>query len=265
MGRAMRAWILAPLALATIAAAPSALAQDRSDSEPPGTILSTASPPKDTTAAWTEAAPEYVDRLKKRLARVVLALPRPELPYQLEEDGASENISAWAGLIKGTHLWAPIEALSGRDFEALPIREEEDGYRAIEMMVALNGVRGLSTGLASKSEKPQLFDLAGTVSVGQSTIVRVDSTRAGLAPEERTPREPITLLRVYIVDPDLEAKIRQIFKKSGGFPAFSPTQVPAAHPDMVRSIVVELFGPKSDVEATARKIDVAAVRKLLER
>jgi hypothetical protein len=261
----MRAWILATVALATIAAAPWALAQDRSDSETPGTIISTAGPPKDTTAAWTEAAPENVDRLKKRLGRVVLALPRPDLPYQLAEDGASENVSAWAGLIKGTRLWAPIEALSGRDFEALPIREEEDGYRALDMMVTLNGVRGLSTGIASKSEMPQLFDLGGTVSVVQSTIGGVDSTRAELAPEERRPREPIILLRVYIVDPDLEAKIRQIFKESGGFPAFGPTQVPAAHTDMVRSIVVELFGPKSDVEATARKIDVGAVRKLLER
>lgn len=265
MGRAMRAWILASLTLTTIATAPFALAQDRSDSDSPGAIISSAGPPKDSTAAWTRAAPENIDRLKKRLARVVLTVPRPELPYQLAEEGASENISAWAGLIKGTHLWAPIEALSSRDFQALPTRQEEDDYRAMEVMVALNGVRGLSTGLAGKSEKPQLFELPGTVSVVQSTIAGVDSARAEQAPEERAPKEQITLLRVFIVDPDLEAKIRQNFKESGGFPAFGPTQVPAASSDMVRSIVVELFGPKSDVEVTARKIDVAAVRKLLER
>lgn len=264
MGHAMRAWILALLALATMGVASSALAQDRPDSERPGTIISTAGPPKDTTAAWTQAAPENVDRLKKRLARVVLAIPRPGQPYQLAEDGASENISAWAGLIKGTHLWAPIEALSGRDFQALPTREEEDDYRAIEVMVTLNGVRGLSTGLASKSEKVQTFELPGTWSVVQSTI-GIDSTRAEREAAERTPQEPITLLRIYIVDPDLEAKLRQSFKESGGFPAFGPTQVPSANSDMVRSIVVEFFGPKSDVETTARSMDVAAVRKFLER
>ncbi len=220
--------------------------------------------PTDTTVSWTAAAPETRDRMKKRLGKIVFAAPRPPMPYQPAEDGTSEGISEFTGIVKGTPRWAPIEAWSERDFQAAPSNVEEGEYRVLEVLVALNGVRGLSTGIASKSDKPHLFDLPGALAIEQSTIGGIDTTRTDLAPEEKPPQEPITLLRVYIVGSNLEDQVRQRFQKSGGFPSFTPGQLPSDHPDMVRSIVVEYYGPMSDVESLARKIDVPGLRKLMD-
>jgi hypothetical protein len=220
--------------------------------------------PTDSTVTWTEAGPELQDRMKKRLSRIVMAVPRPRSPYELAEEGASEDVSLYTGLIKGTPRWAPIEAWSEREFQALPASVEGGEYRSLEIQIVLNSVRGLSLGLASKSDKPHLFDLPGALAVEQSTVGGVDSTRTDLAPEERTTAEAVTLLRVYIVGSALEAQLREAFRKDGGFPAFGPAKVPSDHPDMVRTIVAEFFGAQSDVEALARKIDVAGLRKLLD-
>lgn len=236
--------------------------------EQPDTKEPAAKPPQamptDSTVSWTEAPAETKDRVQKRLSRIVLGIPRPPAPYELAEDGATDEISAYTGLIKGTPRWAPLEAWAGREFHALPASEEGGEYRTMEILVALNGVRGLSLGLASKSDKPHLFDVPGALAIEQSTVGGVDTTRADLAPEERTTAEPITLLRVYVVGPRHEARLREEFGKAGGFPAFGPGQLSSDHPDMVRSIVAEFFGAKSDVEGLAKKIDVAGLRKLLE-
>ena len=82
-------------------------------------------------------------------------------------------------------------------------------------------------------------------------------------PESGWREEPMTLLRIYVVDPDLETHVRKLQKETGAFPGFGPTQVLADHPDELRAIVISYYGPKNDVEAIARKIDVAALRRLL--
>jgi hypothetical protein len=220
--------------------------------------------PTDTTIAWTEVGPEYREGMKKRLSRVAQAIPRPPSPYQAAEGGGTEDVSMYTGLIKGTPRWAPIEAWWEREFQALPVSVEGGEYRSLEVQIVLNSVRGLSLGLASKSDKPHLFDLPGALAIEQSTVGGVDTTLTDLAPEERSTAEPITLLRVYIVGSNLEAQLRERFAKNGGFPGFGPAQIPSNHPDMVRAIVAEFFGARSDVEALARKIDVSALRKLLE-
>lgn len=257
-----RALILAPLLLPLIAGV--AVAQEA----PPDSEEAFAAPPQsmptDSTVNWTQAAPETRERIKKRLGKIVFTVARPEMPFELAEDGTSEGVSAYTGLIKGTPRWAPIEAWSERDFQAVPTNLEEGEYRTLEILVALNGVRGLSLGIASKSDKPHLFNVPGAIGIEQSTIGGVDTTRTDLAPEERRTQEPISLLRVYIVGGGLEAQIRERFQRAGGFPGFGSAQLPSDHPDMVRSIVVEFYGAKSDVEALAKKLDVVALRKLLE-
>jgi len=91
----------------------------------------------------------------------------------------------------------------------------------------------------------------------------VDSTRIDRGDAGPAPEDPMTLIRIYVVDPDLETHVRKLQKETGAFPGFGPAQVLADHPDEIRSIVISFYGPKSDVEAIARKVDIAALRKLL--
>jgi len=220
--------------------------------------------PKDSTVAWTKAAQETRDQMSKRLTKVIFNIPRPSAPFQLAEDGSSETISEYTGLIQGTPRWAPIEAWAERDYQALPTNSEEGEYRTVEITVALNGARGLSIGIASKADKPHLYTLPGVLAIEQSTIGGYDSTRTDLAPDQRQTQEPITLLRVYVVGANLESQLRAAFAKSGGYPGFLPGRLPSDHPDTVRTIIIEYYGAKSDVEGLANKIDVAMLRKLLD-
>jgi len=219
--------------------------------------------PTDSTVSWTKAAQETRDQMSKRLSKIVFNIPRPPAPFQLAEDGSSETVSEYTGLIQGTPRWAPIEAWAERDFQALPTNSEEGEYRTVEIMVALNGVRGLSTGIASKADKPHLYTLAGALAVEQSTV-GADSTHIEVAPDQRTTLEPITLLRVYLVGSILESQLRAKFGTSGGYPGFKAGQLPSDHPDTVRTIIVELYGAKSDVESLANRIDVPMLRRLLD-
>ncbi|MGH7681271.1 MAG: hypothetical protein ACRENN_04715 [Candidatus Eiseniibacteriota bacterium] len=221
--------------------------------------------PRDSTVSWTKAVQETRDQMSKRLTKIIFNVPRPSAPFQLAEDGSSETISEYTGLILGTPRWAPIEAWGERDYQALPTNSEEGEYRTVEMTIALNGVRGLSTGIASKADTPHIYTLPGALAVEQSTVGGYDSTRTDLAPDQRQTREPITLLRVYLVGANLESQLRAKFGKSGGFPGFLSGQLPSDHPDVVRTIAVEYYGAKSDVEGLVNRMDVPTLRRLLDQ
>lgn len=231
----------------------------------------------DSTVAWTDAVKESKDQLRKLLGKVILATPKPAIPYALSEDNVSDEVGAKAGMVKGTQRWVPIEAWGAREYQAggdpatdlgelsesLGDEEDSGDSKFLEIQVALNGTRGLTSGLASKSDKPHLVEIEGAVAVQQTAIPIVDSTKVGRDDAEHKPEEPMTLLRLYFVDPDLATHVLKLQKETSSFPGFGPSQVLADHPDEVRSIVISFYGPKSDVEALARKVDLAALRKLL--
>jgi hypothetical protein len=100
------------------------------------------------------------------------------------------------------------------------------------------------------------------VAVEQTSIPAVDSTQVQDDPN-RQPDEPMTLLRLYLVDPDLETHVLKLQTETSAFPGFGPSQVLANHPDELRSIVISFYGPKGDVEALAKRVDIAALRRLL--
>ena len=223
----------------------------------------------DSTISWTPATPEARAMIKKTLARVLMATPKPSPPLAPAEedaadDSASQTVGTKTGMIKGTQRWVPLDGKAERNYQA-PTSEDEDSFSAkfLEIVVAANSTRGLSLGIASRSDKPHILEVPGAVGVEQSTVLGPDSGKTDADAGDHAHDEPIVLLRVYIVDSDLENQIRKLQKEAGGFPAFAPTQVLADHPDELRSIVVQFYGSKSDVDAAARKIDVPSLRRFL--
>ena len=226
----------------------------------------------DSTIAWTQAAKESQDQVRRVLVKVLQGTPKPTTPYELSADEAvSDDVGAKAGMVKGTQRWVPIAARADREYQVVGDETDESSVetsdevvsRVFEIQVALNGTLGLTTGLATKSDKPHIVELQGAMGVEQSAIPVVDSTKIDSGDTGRAPEQPMTLLRIYVVDPDLETQVRKLHKETGAFPGFGPTQVLADHPDELRAIVISYYGPKNDVEALARKIDVAALRRLL--
>ena len=221
----------------------------------------------DSSIAWTEAVKESQDQVRRTLTKVLQATPKPSNPYELSADEeVSDNVGAKTGLVKGTQRWVPIVARADREYQVVGDETDEGDEvtsKVVEIQVALNATLGLTTGIASKSDKPHIVELQGAMAVEQSAIPIVDSTRVDSGDPEHAPEEPMTLLRIYVVDPDLETHVRKLQKETGAFPGFGPTQVLADHPDELRAIVISYYGPKSDVEGIAKKIDVAALRRLL--
>ena len=232
----------------------------------------------DSTVAWTDAEKTSQDQLKKLLVKILQVTPKPTTPYQLAEQEPTDAVSAKIGMVKGTQRWVPIEAWAQREYETggdagdtgdngdtadLSPDEDTPPSRFLEIQVALNGTRGLTSGLATKSDKPHIVEIEGAVAVEQTSIPLVDSTQVHADASDRPPAEPMTLYRLYLVDPDLETHVRKVQKETSSFPGFGPTQVLADHPDELRSVVISFYGPKSDVETLTRKIDIAALRRLL--
>ena len=220
----------------------------------------------DSTIVWTPAVKESQNQVRRTLVKVLQATPKPTVPYEPSSEEVSDDVGDKTGMVKGTQHWVPIEARADREYQVAGDEEgegDEVASKVFEIQVALNSTLGLTTGLATKSEKPHIVEIEGAVAVQQSAIPLVDSTQVNSGDTGRAPEEPMTLLRIYVVDPDLETNVRKLQKETGAFPGFGPTQVLADHPDELRSIVISFYGPRNDVEAIARKIDLAALRKLL--
>jgi hypothetical protein len=221
----------------------------------------------DSTVTWSDAVKESKDMVRRMLVKVVQATPKPGTPYELSTEDVTEEIGAKTGMVKGTQHWVPIVARATREYQVVGNDEaiddsEDGGGKFFEIQVALNSTVGLTTGIATKSDKPHIVEIEGAMAVEQSSFPIVDSTKVDQnGGQEKA--EPMTLLRVYVLDPDLEAQARKLQKETGGFPGFGPTQVLADHPDEIRSIVISFYGLKSDVDGVMKKIDVAALRKLL--
>jgi len=218
----------------------------------------------DSTTSWTDAMKESQAQLKKLLTKVLMATPKPEAPYAPAEETPSDQVAAKAGMVKGTQRWVPIEAWAQREYEATGSEMDEDAVaKFLDIQIALNGTRGLTSGIATKSDKPHVVPMDGVVAVQQTSLPVVDSTKVQGDDPQHQADEPMTLLRLYFVDPDLEAHVLKLQTETSAFPGFGPTQVLADHPDELRSIVISFYGPKRDVDALAKRIDVSALRRLL--
>jgi hypothetical protein len=229
------------------------------DATGPCSASVTSAPVTDEASAvlLVHAPPGARRKMESALKRIVRLLPRPGLPYRLGPDGTRTEIADRAGKLDRPGFWAPLEASAERSYET----GSGDDAQTLDQRVSLNGMRGLSPGLASVGGPVVTFDLPGAPSWEQTLIGAESRVALPLSPEQKA--RAVTLLRIYVVTPDLEARLRAAAGQNAAFPSVDPSQLAATRADAVRSVIVELYGPRRDIERLARHIPIAKLRAYL--
>lgn len=221
--------------------------------------------PTDETATYAALPATDAERasIQHSLVSIVKSLPAPASGFRLAPDGASEDVGRLVlELGGGKQPWGPVEASAERIYDRTDASDDED--RTLEIRVSINGTKGLSTGLASVGGTPGPFTLAGAFALEQ-TLIGVDDAEGGsrvAMPVDKSQAErTVALLRIYIVPKALEDRLRATAKGSDDLPAFDSSFVPSSKRAVPRSLVVEIHGQKRDVEAYARRVNAADLRR----
>ncbi|HEU4940753.1 MAG TPA: hypothetical protein VFT97_03970 [Candidatus Eisenbacteria bacterium] len=226
--------------------------------------------PTDETATYAALPATDAERasMQRSLASVVKSLPAPASGFRLAPDGSSEDVGRVVlELGGGKQPWGPVEASAERIYDRTDASDNED--RTLEIRVSINGTKGLSTGLASVGGTPKPFAVAGAFSLEQ-TLIGVDDAEGGsgsrvaLPVDESRADRTVALLRIYIVPKVLEDRLRAMAKGSDALPAFDSSYVPSSKRAVPRSLVIEVHGQKRDVEAYARRVRAADLRRLTQ-
>jgi hypothetical protein len=203
------------------------------------------------------------DRMMTTLKTARAAAPKPPAPYALATNGVEDKVGTKFGTLEGTTRVIPLVALAERIYEApAAAGTPPDQERTLEIRVAINGARDLSTGLGTVGATPHLFKMTDALAVEQSIIGADGGSRVAVPLDKEAAANALTLLRVYVTDPAMEERLRRI-ASVGTLPTIDPSQLVSARSDSVRSIIVEFYGSKKDVESLARRVDVKSLRKLL--
>lgn len=205
----------------------------------------------------TPASKADRDRVRAQLAAAERALPKPSSSFRLAAEGEERGVGADAGKLDAPGSWSPIQAWTSRIYETRAGQKEE---RTIEVNLALNGERGLSSGLASVGGEVRIVPLKGALAVRQSIIGAEDGSRVALPVASGT---GLTLVRIYVVPPALESRLRGTVEATEQLPVLDDTHVTAGRPDAIAAIIVEIRGEGRDVNALVPKVGVAALRQLL--
>jgi len=226
--------------------------------------------PTDETATYAALPATDAERasIQRSLASVVKSLPAPASGFRLAADGSSEDVGRVVlELGGGKQPWGPVEASAERIYDRTDASDDED--RTLEIRVSINGTKGLSTGLASVGGTPKPFAVAGSFALEQ-TLIGVDDAEGGsgsrvaLPVDESQAERTVALLRIYIVPKALEGRLQTMAKGSNDLPAFDSSFLPSSKRAVPRSLVVEIHGQKRDVEAYARRVRAADLRRLTQ-
>jgi hypothetical protein len=226
--------------------------------------------PTDETVTYAALPATDAERasIQRSLASVLKSLPTPASGFRLAPDGSSEDVGRLVlELGGGKQPWGPVEAAAERIYDRTDASDDED--RTLEIRVSINGTKGLSTGLASVGGTPKPFDVAGAFALEQ-TLIGVDDAEGGsgsrvaLPVDESQAERTVALLRIYIVPKGLEDRLRAMAKGSNDLPTFDSSFVPSSKRAVPRSLVLEIHGQKRDVEAYARRVHAADLRRLTQ-
>jgi hypothetical protein len=205
----------------------------------------------------TPASKADRDRVRAKLTAAERALPKPSSSFRLAAEGEERGVGADAGKLDAPDSWSPIQAWTSRTYET---RSGEDEERTIEVNLALNGQRGLSSGLASVGGEVRIVALKGALAVRHSIIGAEDGSRVALPVSSGT---GLTLVRIYVVPPALESRLRRAAEATEQLPVLDDTHVTASRPDAIAAVIVEIRGEGRDVDALVPKVGVASLRQLL--
>ncbi|HET9253529.1 MAG TPA: hypothetical protein VFP58_15555 [Candidatus Eisenbacteria bacterium] len=200
------------------------------------------------------------DRVRARLASAERALPKPSSTFRLAPEGEERRVGADAGKLDAPDGWNPIPAWLSRSYETRTASEDE---RTLEINLALNGERGLSTGLATVGGAVQILDRKGALFVRQSILGAEEGSRVAVPLSPEDSKRALTLVRAYVVPPDLESGLRKRVQQTEDLPRLGDGDVTSSRPDGIAAIIVEIRGERRDVDALAPRIDIAALRKLV--
>src|SRR5262245_469574 len=159
---------------------------------------------------------------------------------------------------KGSAFIAPGTARAERSFD--PGTAGVNPPPMLEQRVFVNSEVAIPTGLASVGGSPKAFDIAGAVAVEVTTITDSEDSQ-GAAPRDggrvalpmtsNQKQTAITITRVLLANPKTESAFQKAIA-TGTTPAWTPL-VPKK-PGEIQTLVIELYGGRSDVEALARRI-----------
>jgi len=209
----------------------------------------------------TKATKPDRDRMGAKLSSAEGALPKPSSTFRLESEGQERAVGSDFGVLDDPGRFNPIEAWVSRIYETRTASEDDD--RTLEIRLGVNGEHEFSPGLASVGGEATIVPSKGALAVRQTIIGAEGGARVALPLSDEDARRAPTILRLYVVTPDLESRLRRVVEETGQFPRIDVTQITAARPDAVAMIVVEIVGERRDVDALAPKVGIAALRPLL--
>lgn len=209
-------------------------------------------------------------RVLSAARRAIALLPMPR-GYSLDRSSVTSEADRSGTWDDARGGWsAPVGARAERVYEPAG-GDAADAPPSFEERVFVNAEVALPTGLASEAGATRAFPVPGAAAALVTMAGTERATRAGgesrggrLAlplPPGRAATAP-AILRVLLADAALERAYREA-ADSGRLAR--PTRRPPARAGSVETLVVELYGGRRDVEAMARRIPVAALRRLLDR
>jgi hypothetical protein len=198
--------------------------------------------------------------LERTVTRIFESLPRPAKGYRLDRSSGSKTIeaptSAWALATK-----APAEVEAVRVYEKRVGAGEDAETVTLEVRVHINGERSLPDPLGSEGGTPESFTQEGMPCMRVS-LAGVSSGRVALPLTPDEANDALTVVRVYIGAAAIEPYLADLAQ--GRTPEHTPWDVrPARRLSEVRTIVVEYYGPRREVERLLKKTPPAPLRALL--
>jgi hypothetical protein len=227
----------------------------------PSPAASTVEKPADSNPA---RALSGADRkaLERVLRKAFEALPSPGKDFRADAESGTQEIalssSAWAMATK-----APAEAQASRVFEKRTGSGDDAETVTLEIRLYLNMERGLPEPLGSEGGVLETFTHNGLPG-SRASLAGVEPSRVALPLTAEEGANALTVLRLHVGAESIEGYLGEIAR--GRKPPRTPwDQTAAKSPSEVRTIVVEYYGPRAEVERLLKATSAAPLRALLSR
>lgn len=202
------------------------------------------------TASSAPHEPDDEDAFKLVLMKAVAALPHPGKSFRLDPESTANDL----------HEGLPLGARAVRVFEK-PARPNEDDAVSIEVRVYLNRERFLPEPLGSEAGPPVLLTQDGAPGV-RFGLAGVDVGRVALPVDPTEAANSLTVARLFVGTASARSYLDQI--AHGLMPDRTPwDKAGVGRPTDVRTIVVEYYGPRAEVDRLLKATAIAPLRALL--